>query len=214
MEIEIFTLVKNLVIFIINMFFKTIKSVVKIISVGLKSLYDAIKILLDKTRPQEERMFAAAEVFVAGLISGLTIMSSEFITKWLYSIPFLGQILMIPIPFTGETIGDALGLCISAALGAVLSTIAIYYMNKWANDKKIAGLQIQMVAQSGVVVRCQVVKSWFATLDAWRFLSFAIDDTQRKLNSARHIIKSANDEAQQSIDELQNTLKALPNTKE
>ena len=121
---------------------------------------------------------------------------------------------MIPIPFTGETIGDALGLCISAALGAVLSTIAIYYMDKWANDKKIAGLQIQMVAQSGIVVRCQVVKSWFATLDAWRFLSFAIDDTHRKLNSARHIIKSVNDEAQQSIDELQNTLKALPNTKE
>lgn len=213
LEMEIFTLFSNIVVFIINLFCRTIKSVVRIIKVGLKSLYDAIKILLDKNRPQDERMFAAAEVFVYGLVSGLTILSSEAITKGLYTIPYLNAILALPIS-PSETIGDALGICISAALGAVLSTIAIYYMDKWASDKKIAGLQIQMIAQSGIVVRCEVIKSWFATLDAWRFLSFAIDDTQRKLNSARHIIKSANDEAQQSIDELQNTLKALPNTKE
>lgn len=176
LEMEVFTLVSNIVVFIINLFCRTIKSVVRIIKVGLKALYDAIKILLDKNRPQDERMFAAAEVFVYGLVSGLTILSSEAITKGLYTIPYLNAILALPIS-PDETIGDALGLCISAALGAVLSTIAIYYMDKWANDKKIAGLQIQMIAQSGIVVRCQVVKSWFSLLDAWRFLEFAIEDT-------------------------------------
>lgn len=213
-EAGIVAFFSNLVVFAINIVFTTIKKVVQIIRAGFNSLYQAVKKLFDKNTPQDERLFEASKIFVAGLIGAFTMLGAEFITKWLYTIPALNVILAIPLPFLNETIGDALGLCISAALGAVLSTIAIYYMDKWANDKKIAGLQIQMIAQSGIVVRCEVIKSWFATLDAWRFLSFAIDDTQRKLNSARHIIKSANDEAQQSIDELQNTLKALPNTKE
>ena len=206
----------NLVVFVINIFFTTLKRIVRIIRAGFTSLYQAVKKLFDKNTPENERLFEASKIFVAGLISAVTMLSGEYITKWLYAIPGLNVILNIPIPFLNETIGDALGLCISAALGAVLSTIAIYYMDKWANDKKIAGLQIQMVAQSGVVVRCQVVKSWFSLLDAWRFLEFAIEDTQRKLDNARLAIESSHSKAQQSIDELQDKLdelKALQDTR-
>lgn len=206
----------NLVVFVINIFFTTLKRIVRIIRAGFTSLYQAVKKLFDKNTPENERLFEASKIFVAGLISSVTMLSGEYITKWLYAIPGLNAILGIPIPFLDETIGDALGLCISAALGAVLSTIAIYYMDKWANDKKIAGLQIQMIAQSGVVVRCQVVKSWFSLLDAWRFLEFAIEDTQRKLNNAQLAIKSSHNKAQQSIDELQDKLdelKALQDTR-
>ena len=143
-------------------------------------------------------------------------LSSEFITKSLYTIPGLNAILVVPLPFLNETIGDALGLCISAALGAVLSTIAIYYMDKLANDRKIAGLQIQMVTQSGVVVRCQVIKSWFSLLDAWRFLELAIDDTQKKLDDMKQAIQSSHENTQQSINRLKNKLnelKALQDTR-
>ena len=206
----------NLVVFVINIFFTTLKRIVRIIRAGFTSLYQAVKKLFDENTPENERLFEASKIFVAGLIGAVTMLSGEYITKWLYAIPGLNVILGIPLPFLDETIGDALGLCISAALGAVLSTIAIYYMDKWANDKKIAGLQIQMVAQSGVVVRCQVVKSWFSLLDAWRFLEFAIEDTQRKLNNARLAIESSHSKAQQSIDELQDKLdelKALQDTR-
>lgn len=206
----------NLVVFVINIFFTTLKRIVRIIRAGFTSLYQAVKKLFDKNTPENERLFEASKIFVAGLISAVTMLSGEYITKWLYAIPGLNVILGIPLPFLDETIGDALGLCISAALGAVLSTIAIYYMDKWANDKKIAGLQIQMITQSGVVVRCQVIKSWFSLLDAWRFLEFAIEDTQRKLNNARLAIQSSHSKAQQSIDELQDKLdelKALQDTR-
>lgn len=206
----------NLVVFVINIFFTTLKRIVRIIRAGFTSLYQAVKKLFDKNTPRDERLFEASKIFVAGLISAVTMLSGEYITAWLKAIPGINALFGIPIPFLDETIGDALGLCISAALGAVLSTIAIYYMDKWANDKKIAGLQIQMVAQSGIVVRCQVVKSWFSLLDAWRFLEFAIEDTQRKLNNARLAIESSHSKAQQSIDELQDKLdelKALQDTR-
>ena len=206
----------NLVVFVINIVFTTLKRIARIIRAGFTSLYQAVKKLFDKNIPENERLFEASKIFVAGLIGAVTMLSGEYITKWLYAIPVLNAILAFPLPFLDETIGDALGLCISAALGAVLSTIAIYYMDKWANDKKIAGLQIQMIAQSGIVVRCQVVKSWFSLLDAWRFLEFAIEDTQRKLNNARLAIESSHSKAQQSVDELQDKLdelKALQNTR-
>ena len=206
----------NLVVFVINIVFTTLKRIVQIIRAGFTSLYQAVKKLFDKNIPQNERLFEASKIFVAGLIGAVTMLSGEYITAWLKAIPGLNALFNIPLPFLNETIGDALVLCISAALGAVLSTIAIYYMDKWANDKKIAGLQIQMIAQSGIVVRCQVVKSWFSLLDAWRFLEFAIEDTQRKLNNARLAIKSSHSKAQQSIDELQDKLdelKALQDTR-
>ena len=206
----------NLVVFVINIFFTTLKRIVQIIRAGFTSLYQAVKKLFDKNTPRDERLFEASKIFVAGLIGAVTMLSGEYITAWLKAIPGINALFNIPLPFLNETIGDALVLCISAALGAVLSTIAIYYMDKWANDKKIAGLQIQMVAQSGVVVRCQVVKSWFSLLDAWRFLEFTIEDTQRKLNNARLAIESSHSKAQQSIDELQDKLdelKALQDTR-
>ncbi len=206
----------NLVVFVINIFFTTLKRIVQIIRAGFTSLYQAVKKLFDKNTPENERLFEASKIFVAGLIGAVTMLSGEYIAAWLKATPGLNVLFTIPIPFLDETIGDALVLCISAALGAVLSTIAIYYMDKWANDKKIAGLQIQMVAQSGVVVRCQVVKSWFSLLDAWRFLEFAIEDTQRKLDKARFVIESSNDKTQQSINELQerlDSLKALQDTR-
>lgn len=206
----------NLVVFVINIVFTTFKRTVQIIRAGFASLCQAVKKLFDKNTPQNERLFEASKIFVVGLISSVTMLSNETILAWLKTIPGINVLFNIPLPFLDETIGDALGLCISAALGAVLSTIAIYYMDKWANDKKIAGLQIQMIAQSGIVVRCQVVKSWFSLLDAWRFLEFAIEDTQRKLNNARLAIKSSHSKAQQSIDELQDKLdelKALQDTR-
>lgn len=208
-EAGIVAFFSSLVVFVINIFATTMKRIVQIIRAGFASLYQAVKKLFDKNTPKEERLFEASKIFVAGLIGAVTMLTGEYITKWLYTIPGLNVILGIPLPFLNETIGDALGLCISAALGAVLSTIAIYYMDKWANDKKIAGLQIQMIAQSGIVVRCQTIKSWFSLLDAWRFLEFAIEDTQRKLDNARLAITSIHSQTQQSIDELQDRLDTL-----
>lgn len=178
----------NLVVFVINIVFTTMKRIVRIIRAGFTSLYQAVKKLFDKNTPENERLFEASKIFVAGLISAVTMLSGEYITKWLYAIPGLNVILGIPLPFLDETIGDALGLCISAALGAVLSTIAIYYMDKWANDKKIAGLQIQMMTKSGEIVQYKLMQTWFVLQDGYDAVLAGAERTMGSINQLRNTI--------------------------
>lgn len=178
----------NLVVFAINIVFTTMKRIVRIIRAGFASLYQAVKKLFDKNTPENERLFEASKIFVAGLISAVTMLSGEYITKWLYAIPGLNVILGIPLPFLDETIGDALGLCISAALGAVLSTIAIYYMDKWANDKKIAGLQIQMMTKSGEIVQYKLMQTWFVLQDGYDAVLAGSERTMGSINQLRNTI--------------------------
>ena len=47
----------------------------------------------------------------------------------------------------GESVGDAIALSITAAAGAVLSTIAIYYMDKFRNGDKVGKLHMQLVSK-------------------------------------------------------------------
>lgn len=178
----------NLVVFAINIVFTTMKRIVRIIRAGFASLYQAVKKLFDKNTPENERLFEASKIFVAGLISAVTMLSGEYITKWLYAIPGLNVILGIPLPFLDETIGDALGLCISAALGAVLSTIAIYYMDKWANDKKIAGLQIQMMTKSGEIVQYKLMQTWFVLQDGYDAVLAGAERTMSSIDQLRNTI--------------------------
>ena len=189
-EAGIVAFFSNLVIFAINIVFTTLKKFVQIIRAGFASLCQAVKTLFDKNIPENERMLAAAKILVTGLISAVTMLGAEFITKWLYTIPFLGQILGLPIPFTSETIGDALGLCISAALGAVLSTIAIYYMDKWASGDKEAKLQVQIMTKSGEVVQYKLIQSWFVLKDAQEAVYNGVKDTMSAIDDLGATLKS------------------------
>lgn len=90
-EAGIVAFFSNLVVFVINIVFTTLKKVVRIIRAGLESLYKAVKTLFDKNIPENERMNAAAKVFITGIIGAFTMLSSEFITKSLYTIPGLNR---------------------------------------------------------------------------------------------------------------------------
>ncbi|ETD25260.1 hypothetical protein [Helicobacter macacae] len=201
----------NLVVFAINIVFTTMKRIVRIIRAGFASLYQAVKKLFDKNTPENERLFEASKIFVAGLISAVTMLSGEYITKWLYAIPGLNAILGIPLPFLDETIGDALGLCISAALGAVLSTIAIYYMDKWANDKKIAGLQIQMMTKSGEVVNLTIMQTWFAFKDGFDYIAKEANSFGYSIAETKLAIVTNGQETDKELDSWESSLKELEN---
>ena len=187
-EAGIVAFFSNLIVFAINIVFTTLKKIVQIIRAGFASLCQAVKTLFDKNIPENERMFAAAKIFVTGIISAVTMLSSEVITKWLYTIPFLGQILVLPIPFTDETIGDALGLCISAALGAVLSTIAIYYMDKWASSDKESKLQIQIMTKSGEVVQLKLQQTWLTLWEGYDAILVGAERTMSGIEQLRATI--------------------------
>lgn len=188
-EAGIVAFFSNLVVFAINIVFTTLKKFVQIIRAGFASLCQAVKKLFDKNTPQNERLFEASKILITGIISAVTMLSAEAITKWLYTIPFLGQILGLPIPFTDETIGDALGLCISAALGAVLSTIAIYYMDKWASGKKESKLQIQIMTKSGEVVQFKLQQTW---LTLWEGYDAVLGGAERTMSSIEQLRATIN----------------------
>lgn len=213
-EVGIVAFFSNLVVFVVNIVFTTLKKVVQIIRAGLESLYKAVKTLFDKNIPKDERMNAAAKVFITGIIGAFAMLSSEFITKWLYTIPGLNAILVVPLPFLNETIGEALGLCISAALGAVLSTIAVYYMDKFTSKNKENKLQVQIMTKSGEVANLKIMQTWFAFSDGFEYIAQEADSFGRSIAQTRQEIaksgKSVDKELsswEESLNELENLMK-------
>lgn len=182
LEAGIQAFLSNLVVFAVNTIFTTLKRIVQVIRAGFTSLYNAIKIIINppKDMPKEDIYFEAAKIFTAGIIASLTMLGSEAINKWLITIPGLNVLLSLPIPFTSETIGDAISLSISAAFGAIVSTIVIFYMDKWKNNSKIGNLRLQLVTQSGVILNCKIAQTWLMLDDAYIFLTHAINSIKEK----------------------------------
>lgn len=201
----------NLVVFVINIVFTTFKRTVQIIRAGFASLYQAVKKLFDKNTPQNERLFEASKIFVAGLIGAVTMLSGEYITAWLKAIPGLNALFNIPLPFLNETIGDALVLCISAALGAVLSTIAIYYMDKWANKDKVAGLKLQIMTKSGEVANLTIMQTWFAFKDGFDYITKEANSFGHSIAETKLAIATNGQETDKELDSWESSLKELEN---
>ncbi|MCV3382654.1 hypothetical protein L8T82_02110 [Campylobacter sp. IFREMER_LSEM_CL292] len=188
LEAEIQAFLSNLVVFAVNTIFTTLKRIVQVIRAGFTSyLYNAVKIIINppKDMPKEDIYFEAAKIFTAGIIASLAMLGSEAINKWLITIPGLNVLLSLPIPFTSETIGDAISLSISAAFGAIVSAIVIFYMDKWKNNSKIGNLRLQIVTQSGVILNCKIAQTWLMLDDAYIFLTHAINSIKKEFNTAK-----------------------------
>lgn len=196
----------NLLVFIINTIFTTLKKIVQIIRAGFTSLYQAVKIIINppKNIPKDEIYFEASKIFVSGMISAISMLGSEMIHKFLLSIPGFNVFLSLPIPFTDETIGDALSLCISAAGGAVLSTIAIFYMDKWRSNSKIGNLQIQIVTQKNLIVQYKIAKTWFALNDAYHIVKNETLATIQQIKKDNQIREQSSQEVETAIEEFEN----------
>ncbi len=186
-ESGIVAFLSNVLVFVINLFATTLKKLVSMIRAGFVSLCKAIKLMAypPETMTREEANFEAAKILMAGVIGALSIGMSAAIEKFLQSIPGLQPIMMFPIPsFGGEqrTVSDVLAVTLSAVAGGLATTIVIYFMDKFASAGKHDKLQMQMITTSGVIIRCEVVRSWFAMHDAYVFLAeeahFA-DETNR-----------------------------------
>ncbi|EPN0175712.1 hypothetical protein ACTTYD_000866 [Campylobacter jejuni] len=187
------TFFSNLVVFIINIFATTLKSIVQIVRAGFTSLWQAMKIITNppKDMPNEDIYYEASKIMITGLISAVTMLGSESIKNFLLTIPGFNALLFFPIPFTEQTIGDALSLCITSACGAILSTIAIFYMDKWRNDSKIGRLQIQLVAQNGVIMHYKIAQTWFVLGDAYNLFEQVVVRGNKNLTMLKNNINQA-----------------------
>ncbi len=205
----------NIVVFVINQFATTLKKLVTIIRAGFVSLCEAIKILANPPAgmDSEEVNFQALKILTAGLIGAASLGLSAGIEKLLQSILALQPIMMFPIPFTGQeeprTVSDILTSILTALAGGLLTTIALYFMDKARAAGKKDKLQIQLVAQSGLVVQYKISQTWIVMNDAYYYLHNSIEEgiqlciqTKQELDNINKKTNEAVDGLRQAVDKL------------
>lgn len=212
----IIAFLSNIVVFVINLFATTLKKIVMMIRAGFVSLCEAVKMLAypPAGMTREEANFQAMKILTAGLIGAASLVLSAAIEKLLQSIPGLQPLMMFPIPsFGGEprTVSDILAVTISSLVGGVITTIVLYFMDRARENAKRCKWQIQMVAQSGVVVQCQIAKTWCTLEEGYRFLYQKTEEMYHTFNDAKHTIDESSAAVENKISELDSVMEKLRN---
>lgn len=187
-------LLSSVVVFVLNIFFTTVRKVAAMIRAGFKSLCQAVRYLVDPPAgmTKEDARFEAAKVLITGMITAASFALSAAIEKWLQTIPGLLPFMQLHIPFVnGLTVGDAIANTISMLAGGLISTVVLYCMDKCRGEALRDRLQIRMIAQSGVVVRCQIAQTWVCLSKGYEFLRQSIEDEARALQEARNSLQES-----------------------
>ena len=192
----------NLLVFVINLFATTLKKIVTMIRAGFVSLVQALKLLTNPPEgmPPDEIHYAAFKILVAGLIGAASLGLSAAIEKFLQSIPGLQPLMMFPIPLLGKTVSDVIAVTLSALAGGIVTTVALYFMDKCRSQAKKSKLQIQLIAQSGLVVEYQIAQTWFVLDDGYRILKDAAIDAVNTVDQTHREFKRMQPETQKSVD--------------
>jgi 5-methylcytosine-specific restriction endonuclease McrA len=197
----------NIVIFIINLFATTLKKLVSMIRAGFVSLCQAVKMLTNPPEgmDREEANYQALKILTAGLIGAASLGLSAGIEKLLQSIPGLQPLMMFPIPSFGKnprTVSDILSFTISALAGGLLTTIALYFMDKCREAGKKDKLQIQLISQGGVVVQYKIAQTWCVLYDAYQFLEKKIIEDVTMLKETNNEIEESGKEAAKAVNDF------------
>lgn len=210
-EAGVMAFLSNLVVFCINLFATTLKRFVSMIRAGFVSLVQALKIIANppKGMPKDEVYYQALKIITTGLIGALSLGLSDAIEKMLYSIPVLQPLMSVPIPFLGigefgkvETIGSAIAVTLSAICGGVLTTVCLYFMDRYRSAKIKEGLQIQLITYSGVLVNCSVAKTWFSLCDVQRTLKNTTVQTFNSLAETKIKFESSSKSVKSEIEKI------------
>lgn len=213
-EASITAFLSNIVVFIINLFATTLKKIMTMIRAGFVSLCQAIKMLVNPPAgmDREEANYQALKILTTGLIGAASLGLSAAIEKLLQSIPGLQPLMMFPIPSIGKeprTVSDILAVTLSALVGGLLTTIVLYFMDKCRNAGKKDKLQIQLVAQSGVVVQYKIAQTWCVMGEGYHFLGEKAVESAVMLKAAHDEIEASGEEAKKRVNDFYNTVEKL-----
>jgi hypothetical protein len=204
-EVGLTAFLSNIVVFIINLFATTLKKLVAMIRAGFVSLCQAVKMLAYPPigMDREEANYQALKILTAGLIGAASLGLSAGIEKLLQAIPTLEPIMMFPIPSPGKeprTVSDILAVTLSALAGGLLTTTILYFMDKCRNEGERGKIQIQLVAQSGVVVQYKIAQTWTVMGDGWNYFNDAVADSVKTMSETKELIDESHIEASESVD--------------
>jgi len=195
----------NIVIFVINLLWTTLKKIVSMIRAGFVSLVQAIKLLAHppENMPIEEVRYQALKVLTAGIIGAASLGLAAAIEKLLQATGI--PLMYMPIPFIdseSRTVSDAIAVTLSAMVGGLLTTVVIYYMDKFRDQGKQERLQFQLVNQSGVVVQYELAQTWLCLHDAYRTLDNIAVEYVYMLREAKDVIDDSGRKADAAIDRV------------
>ena len=177
-KISLSAFFSNLIIMVINIFATTLKNAVKIIRAGFSSICSAIRIMayppshIDK----DDVMYEASKILITGIIGATCLGLSESVSKFLLTVPGLNIVLNLPLhenEETGEvtTLVEPTSIVLTSIIGGIMSTVAVYYMDKYRREAKNDKIQIQLMTKSGEIVHMKAAQTWFVLGEAYEEFS-------------------------------------------
>ncbi len=212
-KISLSAFFSNLIIMVINIFATTLKNTVKIIRAGFSSICSAIRIMayppshIDK----DDVMYEASKILITGIISATSLGLSESISKFLLTVPGLNIILNLPLhenEETGEvtTLAEPTSIVLTSIIGGIMSTIAVYYMDRCRRDAKNSKIQIQLMTKSGEIVHIKAAQTWFVLGEAYDDFFNDAKQSYAKLERAKLEINQSAKQASDSVDNFSETM--------
>ncbi|WP_233712841.1 MULTISPECIES: hypothetical protein [unclassified Helicobacter] len=209
-EAGVMAFLSNIVVFAINIFATTLKKMTAIIRAGFVSLCQAIKTIINPPEglSKDDAYYEALKIITAGLIGAIFLGFSEVVKG------FITTSLPLLIPFA-----DPLSVTLTALAGGLLTTIAIYFMDKLRSEGKIANLQIKMMGQSGLIRDYRIAQTLIVFDDAIEHVqSVTIKSVQhfsysvQRMDSSLQNLKDSHADADEVLARNNELLKNL-NTK-
>ena len=212
-KISLSAFFSNLIIMIINIFATTLKNTVKIIRAGFSSICAATRIIADPPSDidKDDVMYEASKILITGIISATSLGLSESISKFLLTIPGLNIILNLPLyedEETGEitTLAEPTSIVLTSIIGGIMSTIAVYYMDRCRRDAKNSKIQIQLMTKSGEIVHIKSTQAWFVLGEAYDEFFKDAKQSCAKLDHTKLEINQSAKQASASVDNFSETM--------
>lgn len=180
-----------------DFFLGTFKRVFSVIRQMFGSIKSALRIICDKERSWQEKIYEAAKVLSAGMVAILGFSLNEFIENMLLS-------LAIP-----PTIASFVAECLAGLLAGILSNIVLMLFDHTKNNLKVrdANLQLSLVHSQAIFVTniridVSVLKDTQEICDTYSFFGNAINDikvTRANIVDTEQRINSVNEDTAQLL---------------
>ena len=212
-KISLSAFFSNLIIMVINIFATTLKNTVKIIRAGFSSICSAIRIMayppshIDK----DDVMYEASKILITGIIGATCLGLSESVSKFLLTVPGLNIILNLPLhenEETGEvtTLAEPTSIVLTSIIGGIMSTVAVYYMDKYRREAKNDKIQIQLMTKSGEIVHMKAAQTWFVLGEAYDEFSNDVKQSHARFEQAKLEIGKSAKQASESVENFSKTI--------
>lgn len=147
--------VSEIINLILNYFVSTVKNVFKLIRCLFGSIVSAFKIILDSSRPWEERLFEALKIISAGLAMATGTMLNELIAK----------AIATNIPFLAGFASD-ISAVISGLISSILSAIVLMSFDRYKASLQINDEERQFQLLNMQLLRNSVAHTQISTVKA------------------------------------------------